>query len=182
MPGDGRAECPAYCIAGDRITPAPDLQQVPFQERILDHVLQSVSSADVKSAAILGADAAMIAALLAVLGLSAQSPLWVASWASAGSLLLVASMVCAAAAVAPRLKGPVGSTAYFGAIASRSSSDYLVAVRQRSVEAYLEDLALQSHRNAEIALAKHRLVTFATITLISGVGPWLVSLYFGVLG
>lgn len=54
---------------------------------------------------------------------------------------------------------------------------YDAAVKGRSDRKYLEDLILQTHRNAQIATAKYRAVRHAMGWLFAGTPIWLVACY-----
>ena len=152
--------------------------RVAFLEANLTRQLHWTSAADSKVAFGFTVNTAMLGLLAAV------APSTSAGWTTAPA-------VCASFAVAfgitgllflsfasfPRTEGPRGSLLFFGGIAQRDSEQFKSAVLSLSQEAYIDDLSVQCHRNAEIAARKFAWVQRALICLYLSVIPWGLSLW-----
>lgn len=148
-----------------------------YIESELGRLLSWISAADAKTSTIF-AFATVMLGVLAALVPSAQE--WVAgtaAWAAIAAVFLVVSLILSTFAAFPRTTGPKGSMVYFQGIASRKADDFSATVEKMTSTEYLEDLARQCHRNAEIAAAKYTWVRRAMIALYLGVIPWLVAVY-----
>ncbi len=113
-----------------------------------------------------------------------MAPRSAASWtiasalcASFAAVLGVASVIFLSFASFPRTEGPKGSLIYFGGIAQRAADQFRQTMLDLTTEAYLEDLAAQCHRNAEIATRKFAWVQRAMICLYLSVVPWALALW-----
>lgn len=72
--------------------------------------------------------------------------------------------------------GPVRSNIYFARIADKTESDYaaeFVAIDER---AFLDDLTIQIHRNAQIATAKHWWVRKSLLWSFLAAIPWIAAI------
>ena len=147
------------------------------QERTFDRISEWIRAVDVKSSSVLAIDTALIAVIV---GLAARPGGWT-SWDGIlillGGAFLIASVVMVALSIIPQLTGNKQSLIFFGDIARLSLTEYSVRVGSRSLSDYLADLNTQCHRNSEIALRKYSWNQRATRLLITGIIPWLISLF-----
>ena len=96
---------------------------------------------------------------------------------SLASLLLLASLGCAAIGTFPRTSGPKASLIYFGGITARDLSQYEAAMLSVSDDDYFVDLVRQSHRNAQIAQKKYMWIRVSMACLFVSTVPWGLSLF-----
>lgn len=145
-------------------------------EASLNRLLGWISAADAKIATLF----AFAVAMLGVIAALSPSPReWSTTYGvatvSAGVLQGLAILFASFAAF-PRTSGPRGSLVYFGGIASREFASYLAELWKTTEHSYVEELARQCHRNAEIAEAKFAWVKRGLIALYLSSAPWLISL------
>lgn len=143
---------------------------------ILERQLTWISHAEVKVAALVSIQVAMLAGLGAVyLAAEERSTVaWLATWAC--GLLATIAVFCAAMAVDPQTDGPFRSLIFFGRIEELECEDYVRQVHQSTPSALLDDFAAQIHRNAQIAKSKYRWVGRATkLSFLSSL-PWLIAI------
>ncbi|MBZ0111191.1 MAG: DUF5706 domain-containing protein [Thermoanaerobaculia bacterium] len=149
----------------------------PRLEASLGRLLEWIAAADGKTATVFAVGTALLGVLVA---LSPSPREWTRSYAAAAiaaGLLQGLSILFASFATFPRTAGPADSLVYFGGIAPREFDTYLGALRRQSADAYIEDLARQCHRNAEIARSKFIWVKRGLAALYLSAVPWLVALY-----
>lgn len=149
--------------------------RLTFLESSLARNLAWVAVADNKVPAIFAIDMAMLGAWCALApkvdGWTVQTVVF-----SALALIPLLGSVIALALVAfPRLDGPKGSAIFFGGIVNHPEAVFLKKMAAGISEDILEDLALQTYRNAEIARDKFAHVRWAMICLFSSVPFWLTS-------
>ena len=145
-------------------------------ENELDRLLQWVRAAESRLALVLPLSMAMIGALaISVPGGREWSKMSVIASIVAVSFLVL-SVVFSALAFFPRTTGPKGSLIYFGEIGSMSREDYVRSVKKMTEETYIEDLASQCHRNAEIASKKYAWIQRSMICLFLSSAPWAAAL------
>jgi len=147
-------------------------------ETTLQLLLDWIAAADSKTNTLFGFATAMLGVLVAVAPPASGWDLTAALLTGVAALLLATSLLLASLAAFPRTAGPEGSLLYFRGIVTRDAASYLQAVRDASGGDYLEDLANQCHRNAEIADTKFLWIQRAMIALYLSVLPWLAALYF----
>lgn len=147
-------------------------------EKILDRQIAWISSADAKAMVVLPVCIAMIGAIAAI------SPTDSCAWNATSIVgtvislgLLVSSVLFLGAATFPRTSGPNGSLIYFGGISSNPIETYRDSVKSLSRTQYTDDLINQTHRNAQIADAKHGAVKKSIALLYLAVLPWALSIY-----
>jgi len=154
-----------------------DKDTIRVLEQTLDRVLRWIVAADSRFSTILAIDTAMLGALAALSPAPVEWTIRAAISASLAAILLAASLLFLALSSFPRTSGPRGSLVYFGGIASLEADQYLRLVRKVNPEKYVDDLAAQCHRNAEIADKKFKWVKRAMGSLLLSLVPWAVSLY-----
>jgi hypothetical protein len=146
-------------------------------EKIFERLLGWITAADSKIGSVFAFSTVMLGILA---GLFPKAGGWTpaaGSFAVAASIFLCISLLFSTFAAFPRTSGPGGSLLFFGGIASRKSDSYLQELRAVTVDSYLEDLALQCHRNAQIAERKFLWIRRAMVALYLSVVPWLVAIF-----
>jgi len=143
---------------------------------ILERQLAWISQAEVKVAALVSVQIAMLAGLGAVfLAADEKSTLaWLATWAC--GLLAAMAVFCAAMAVDPQTGGPERSLIFFGRIEELRYEEFARQLHHTQPSELLEDFAAQIYRNAEIAKSKHRWVARATKASFLSALPWLIAI------
>jgi Family of unknown function (DUF5706) len=145
---------------------------------LFERTLGWIATADVKVGVTVAIDTAMLGGLAAVYTASdvASRTHWANAFAIAATASMVIAMFCAAMAAIPRMLGPVSSMIFFGRIAERTQADYVDEYQKLSSTAFLEDLTVQIHRNAQIATAKHQWVRKGLTWSFYASIPWIASI------
>jgi len=147
-------------------------------EANLGRQLYWIGSADSKAVFGFALNTAMLGFLAAVAPKSATN--WTiapAVFASFAAALGLVSLLFLSFAAFPRTKGPKGSLIYCDGVSQRSADQFKQAILSLATEAYVEDLASQCHRNAEIASKKFAWVQRALLCLYISVPPWALALW-----
>lgn len=155
-----------------------DTERIAFLESNLARQLAWIAAADSKMSFVFAAAVAMLGVLAALA--PTESHAWTTAAAVFVSFALAfsaASLVSLSAATFPRTKGPKGSMIYCGGIAQRSADQFLTAVKGLSREQYADDLAMQCHRNAEIADRKFAWVRRSLVCLFLAAPAWAFAVY-----
>lgn len=148
---------------------------------ILDKNLGWIAASEIKSAFTFAAAASMLGVLYAGVS-SAQWPSPCLIYlAIAAFLLLIISCFHTILVVIPRLSGPSNSLLFFGATSQKSRDQYTNQFLECGSEEILQDIAIQIHRNSEIAHRKQTLVKRGIIFLILGATPWLLSMMLALI-
>jgi len=155
---------------------------IQTQEKALDRISEWIRAADSKTSPILAIDTAMIAAIVALAARPGAWSQWSGLWIILGSAFPLTSLLMIAFATSPQLEGHQPSLIFFGDVASLSASEYDARVATRTQRDYLVDLNSQCHRNSEIASRRYRWIRHATLALLFGMVPWLLSLFLVVQG
>ena len=152
-------------------------QLIAVLEANLTRHLHWIGAADSKAAFAFTMDTAMLGVLAAV------APQTSAAWsippaiaASFAAALLLASLLFVSISAFPRTEGPKGSLIYFGGVSGRDLAKFKGELRALTDDGYLDDLASQCHRNAEIATRKYRWVQRSLLSMYMSVLPWAVAL------
>lgn len=143
----------------------------------LSRLLSWIGAADSKTHTIFAFNTAMLGVLAALAPAPSLWPMVGAIWACVAALSSGASLMFCTFASFPRTSGPKGSVVYFEGIANHESSAYAKKIKDLTLDAYIEDLAAQCHRNAQIASAKFTWVRNAVVALYVAVVPWLGAVY-----
>lgn len=152
-------------------------ERVAMLEGNLARQLQLVGSVEGRSGLILALSTAMLGMLAAQAPRAAAWTVASALWAMGASLGLVASLGFLCASSFPRTVGPPGSIVFFEGIASRSADQYRQCVASISLKSYADDLALQCHRNGEIAKSKFGWLRASMTVLYLSVLPWAIAVF-----
>lgn len=140
----------------------------------LERQLAWIASADVKVGVVTSIEIAMLAGLGAAFAATTTKSAWAIGSATACAIFGVVSLVCAAMAVYPRVKGS-DSLIFFGKVAARSQIDYVNEFMNASDQTLAIDLAAQVHTNAKIASLKHEWVSKAMMVAFMSALPWLIA-------
>lgn len=155
-----------------------EINRIDILEKNLARLLQWINGIDAKMSAILAIDTSMLAILAAV---TAQLKAWtglMTIYVLVIFILLLVTLVCLCCATFPQTRGPLSSLLFFeGIVHKKKEEDYLSEIQKVSYERYLEDLARQCYRNAEIASSKYRYIKYALIFLFVSIIPWLLLMY-----
>ena len=151
---------------------------VALLESNLARQLHWINSADTKAAFAFTLNTAMLGLLAAAAPRSATNwALAPAIFASFAVALGVTSLLFLSFASFPRAKGPKGSLIYFGGIAQRGENQFKEAIQGLNNELYMDDLAAQCYRNAEIATRKFSWIQRAFFCLYISILPWTLALW-----
>jgi Family of unknown function (DUF5706) len=153
-------------------------EQTRIAESNLGRLLDWIGRVDAKSSVVLGICTAMLGAFA---GLAPAPHLWTsqtAFLAAFGVICPITSLFCVYLVNYPQTKGPATSLNFFGGIAKRSFREYNEAFMKVSATEHLSDVLEQCHRNAEIVSRKFSSLKWAYRTLLIGVIPWMVCLYY----
>ncbi|MGH7381286.1 MAG: Pycsar system effector family protein [Candidatus Methylomirabilales bacterium] len=146
-------------------------------EANLSRLLGWIVAAESRLSTVLAIDTAMLGVLAAMTPSPAAWNVAPAIFASLSALLLGASLLFLSFASFPRTSGPGGSLVYFGGIATHEPDQYQRLVSEMTANQYIQDLAHQCHRNAEIADKKFKWIKWAMASLLLSLIPWALSVY-----
>lgn len=142
---------------------------------VLERQLAWITAAEVKVAAVITTQIAMLAGLGAVFttAAGAHKGAWALGSVVSFMLLATIAVLCAGMALVPRQRGPAGSLLFFGRVSEVSSVDYAEAFTRSSQADFLADWTAQIHRNAEIARDKHSWAGKALMISFMSALPWV---------
>jgi Family of unknown function (DUF5706) len=150
--------------------------KLPTAQWIFERQMAWIAAADTKTAAIVAIDSAMIAALATAFASTKTPATWAVLLSIIALISIVIGIICCAAALLPRTEGPKNSLLFFGTISKVEPAEYLEALAAASEKSFLEDLAAQIHRNAEIACLKHIWVRRALGWSFFSAIPWVFAI------
>lgn len=156
------------------------MDQQELTERLeanLERLLGWIAAADAKTSTVFAFSTAMLGVFA---GLLPRADSWTrlsAFCSLIAAVLLALSLLFSTFAAFPRTSGPRGSLLFFGGIADRTAESYLQDLKAASHDTYLEDLARQCHRNAQIAQSKYAWVRRAMAALYLSVLPWIAGIF-----
>lgn len=144
-------------------------ERLAHAQWVFDKTLGWVAAAEVKVAAVLAIDTAVLAGLASLFLSEGNRSTWT-NLLGGVSFFSVFFAICSAALVLiPRLEGgPAHSLLYFGKIADLSSYEYAARFKRVTEEELLQDWTDQIHYNARIAQKKHRWTTRCLIGSLVG--------------
>jgi hypothetical protein len=158
----------------NRIDDSMDL--VALAERTLDRQLELVRTADSKVAPVFAVDAAMLSVLgVRLPAFQSFTPGAAVAWGLAAAALLI-SLVFLGMVAFPRLEGPKESLVFFGTAAKMEAETYVTRLLSSDAGALSRDIALQAHRNAEIASDKFSHLRLASVFMFAALPLWLLAL------
>lgn len=146
-------------------------------EKELSRLLAWTQSAETRIGLVLPLSTAMLGVLAVLAPTYSKWTIFPGIMSAFSVLFLVLSVAFSALASFPRTSGPKGSLIYFGDIASMEFDQYRVASKKLDLDAYIEDLIKQCHRNAQIAERKHAWIQRALRCLFISSAPWALSVY-----
>jgi len=155
-----------------------DTGRIQFLEKNLDRQMAWIRAAESKISFVFAIDIAMLGLLAAISPKEAN--IWTiapAIFAAFAAFFGLMSLIFLSVASFPRTKGPKSSLIYFAGIGQRDADQFGRAAREMSAEAYIDDLCIQCHRNAEIAERKFAWVQRAMVALYLSVAPWFFAIY-----
>lgn len=130
--------------------------RIALSQWTLDKQLDWIAAADAKVGVTVAIDTAMLAGLAAAWTeagpVHSCAQMAVSTFSAAFTVL---SLAAAALTFKSRIKGPQKSLFFFGRISEQSAATYCQELHNATEQSVLDDLALQIHRNAEIARDKH---------------------------
>ncbi len=153
-------------------------EQVRIAELNLSRLLDWVGRIDAKSSVVLGIDTAMLGTLV---GFAPAYRLWSTRailFSQSAVLFPIVSLCCVYFVNYPQTKGPTTSLNFFGGISKRTFREYQDAFMKVSAAEHLGDVLEQCHRNAAIVSKKFVALKWAYRTLLIGVLPWMICLYY----
>jgi hypothetical protein len=155
-------------------------EKVDAQEKELARLLEWIRQADAKSQIVVGANLALIGAVLALTPKEAKTDWTALLLVLAGCVLPSLSLYACLSASQPHTKAPgnrpQSSLIYFKLLQNLTFDAYAQKVSARTCEEYLDDLTNQCHANAEIAEKKYRRIRTAWLMMFWSIPPWLVIL------
>jgi Family of unknown function (DUF5706) len=151
--------------------------RIRFLEATLARLLQWISAAEARIALIFGIHSGMLGALAAFAPTPDRWTIAAIATAAVSAFALMLGVAFLALASFPRIAGPKQSVIYFGGIVSRNDDHYLAIVREFDVAAYIDDLARQCHRNAQIAAAKFHWLRRGLVALFVAFLPWTLTIF-----
>jgi hypothetical protein len=86
------------------------------------------------------------------------------------------AMFCAGMAALPRMRGPLKSMIFFGRVAEKDADTYVDEFSKMTEKELLTDLAMQIHRNSEIACEKHQWLRKSLFWSLLSAGVWIAAI------
>jgi len=154
-----------------------EAERFDLLDRLLSKQLSWIAAADTKGTLLFAIDSAMLAVIASTVPSVKQWTIAAAATSSIALLGLLASITFLALATFPNLKGPRGSSVFFGGIAATEENHYVKKITQGVTNELLEDFARQCHRNAEIANIKYGHIKKSAICAFSALPFWLISIW-----
>jgi hypothetical protein len=154
-----------------------ETERIRIAELNLNRLLDWIGRIDAKSSVVLGIDTAMLGTLVGVAP-KASLTIQIMIGAIVGALFPIASLCCVYFVNYPQTKGPSSSLNFFGGISKRTFREYSQEFMKVSALEHLSDVLEQCHRNAEIVSKKFVALKWAYRTMLIGVVPWIVCLYY----
>ena len=144
---------------------------------VLERQLAWITLADAKVGAVVTISLAMLGGLGAAFSANPTRSQWTILFSTVAAILLVASLICAACTLKPRLDGPPQSLLFFGRVAEFTNTfDYVMQFKDATPDGLLEDWTQQIHRNAQIAFKKHHWTLKAMIWSFIAAIFWVIAI------
>lgn len=150
-------------------------ERIATAQWILERNLAWIAAAEIKIAAIVAINTAMLGALGAAFSAADANTRteWAYLTTVVATFLIGFALFCAGMCVLPRTKGPEQSVVFFVPIAKMDGQDFVDRFKNVADGDLLDDLADQVHRNAEIAVVKFTWVKRAMWGSFLAVLPWV---------
>lgn len=152
-------------------------QRIVSMEAALTRLLETNTTADAKVSTQMGICTTMLAVLAALITGSASWSVWKITLLALSTAGLLLGIVFLSLGAIPRTTRTGRSIVFFGSIAGMPPETFVEAVRTVSAADYLDDLARQTHRMAEISAKKFRWIQRAQIAWYVSIIPWLITIY-----
>jgi len=152
-------------------------QRIRMMEEILTRQLKVSANADTKVSTLIGINTTMLAVVAALITEPKVLNVWLIllTVLAVGGLLL--ALLFLSLGSAPRTSKASPSIIFFGQIVKRDRDTYRERVKAITEEEYLDDLAHQTHRMAEIASQKYLWIQRAQKAWYASIIPWLLTVY-----
>jgi len=149
-------------------------KQIEFAKWSLERNIGWISQAEVKVAATMTLNIALISSLAVAYTTVAERSHWAIGFSCASGLLLIVGMGWAAKALFPDTKNNEKSFVFFGKIPhKRDLVQFQAEFRNATDDDFLSDVTHQLFRNAEIATAKHFAVKRGIAFTLLGGAVWI---------
>lgn len=146
-------------------------------EKLLERLLQWVGRFDTRTSVIVGIAVAMLGVIATVSPALAKWTFWFWVFFLATAGLLAGCLVALYFGLFPRTNSPNSSLLYFGTIADLKADEFQRRLRAQSNSEYLDDLADQAHRNAQILQRKFTCLKIALALILLAAFPWAITVY-----
>jgi hypothetical protein len=155
-----------------------DRERIESAKWLFERTLGWIATADVKVGVAIALDTAMLGGLAAAFAGSDYHIRtgWCYFFVAAATAGMGFAMFCAGMAALPRMQGPVKSMIFFGRVAEIDADTYVDEFSKMTEMDLLADLAMQIHRNSEIARDKHHWVRKSLFWSFLSTGAWLIAI------
>ena len=150
---------------------------IQIAQWILDKQLVWIASADAKVAVIISLETAALAGIATAYSSSLSTTHWALLLSILTSALIFISLFCAAMSVIPRTDGPKESIIFFTPIAKISQVEFVDKLIATPLDKIHKEIAIQIHRNAEIANRKHCWVKRSMGWAFFAAIPWTSAVF-----
>lgn len=150
---------------------------IAMMEKAFERQLQNSVAADTKVETYIGINTTMLAVLAALVTHPTSLSFWMILLAATSASGLLLGLVFLSLSSVPRITRGTKSIIFFGSIAKQPREAYAEAVKNASLEEYLDDLIRQTHRTAEIASEKYRWIQRSQKAWYASLVPWLLTVY-----
>lgn len=155
-----------------------DKERIRTAQWLFERTLGWIATADVKVGVSIALDTAMLGALAAAFAGSEYHlrTAWCYFFVMTATAGMACAIFCAGMAALPRMRGPVKSMIFFGRVAEKDAEIYVDEFSKMTEKELLADLAMQIHRNSEIACEKHQWVRKSLFWSFLSAGVWIVAI------
>lgn len=155
-----------------------DKERIEAAQWVFERTLGWIATADVKVGVAIALDTAMLGGLAAAFAGSDYHlrTAWCYFFVAAATVGMAFAMFCAGMAALPRMHGPVKSMIFFGRVVEKDADTYVDELSKMTKKELLADIAMQIHRNSEIACEKHRWVRKSLFWSFLSAGVWIVAI------
>lgn len=155
-----------------------DKARIDAAKWLFERNLGWIATADVKVAVAIALDTAMLGGLAAAFAGSDYHlrTAWTYFFVLVATGGMSLALFCAGMAALPRMRGPLKSMIFFGRVAEKDADIYVEEFSKLTEKEFLADLAMQIHRNSEIACDKHYWVRKSLMWSFLSSGVWGVAI------